>query len=177
MELDQNNNNVYWTPTLTPTSPSSSSIDPKRGKIVPKEQDKLEVMHGEGNVMDALLQFLSRADKIDCCYDYRAPSMVIEVEAYRKLLLHIKERGIKLRFLTDINNDNIIYCKELMKFAEEIRHLEGVKASFSISETEYIAIATLHGAQSTPQLVHSNVKDMVEQQQYLFNSLWNRSMS
>jgi two-component system, OmpR family, sensor histidine kinase VicK len=174
MELDHNNNNnVYWTPTLTP---SSSSIDPKRGKIVPKEQDKLEVVHGEGNVMNAMLQFLSRADKIDCCYDYRVPSMVIEDEAYRKLLSHIKEKDIKLRFLTDINKDNIIYCKELMKFAEEIRHLEGVKASFSISEKEYIATATLHGAQSTPQLVYSNVKDMVDQQQYLFNSLWNRSM-
>jgi two-component system, OmpR family, sensor histidine kinase VicK len=173
MELGHNNNNVYWTPTLTP---SSFSIDLKRGKIVPREQDKLEVVHGEENVIGAILQFLSRTDKIDCCYDYRAPSMVIEIEAYRKLLLHIKERGIKLRFLTDINKDNIIYCKELMKFAEEIRHLEGVKASFSISEKEYIATATLHGAQSTPQLVYSNVKDMVEQQQYLFNSLWNRSM-
>jgi two-component system sensor histidine kinase VicK len=145
--------------------------------MVPREPDKLEVVHGEENVMDAILQFLSRTDNIDCCYDYRAPSMGIEVEAYRKLLLHIKERGIKLRFLTDINKDNIIYCKELMTFAEEIRHLEGVKASFSISEREYIATATLHGAQSIPQLVYSNVKGMVEQQQYLFNSLWNRSMS
>jgi two-component system, OmpR family, sensor histidine kinase VicK len=145
--------------------------------MVPRERDKLEVVHGEENVMDAILQFLSRTDNIDCCYDYRAPSMGIEVEAYRKLLLHIKERGIKLRFLTDINKDNIIYCKELMTFAEEIRHLEGVKASFSISEREYIATATLHGAQSIPQLVYSNVKGMVEQQQYLFNSLWNRSMS
>lgn len=145
--------------------------------MVPRERDKLEVVHGEENVMDAILQFLSRTDNIDCCYDYRAPSMGIEVEAYRKLLLNIKERGIKLRFLTDINKDNIIYCKELMTFAEEIRHLEGVKASFSISEREYIATATLHGAQSIPQLVYSNVKGMVEQQQYLFNSLWNRSMS
>jgi two-component system, OmpR family, sensor histidine kinase VicK len=173
MELDHNNNNVYWTPTLTP---SSSSIDPKGSKIVLREQDKLEIVHGEENVMGALLQFLSKTDKIDSCYDYRAPSMIIEVEPYWKLLLHIKERGVKLRFLTDINKDNISYCKELMKFAEEIRHLEGVKASFSISEKEYIATATLRGAQSTPQLVYSNVKDMVEQQQYLFNSLWNRSI-
>jgi two-component system, OmpR family, sensor histidine kinase VicK len=173
MDLNYNNNNVYWTPTSTP---SSSSIDPKRSKMVPRERDKLEVVHGEENVMDAILQFLSRTDNIDCCYDYRTPSMGIEVEAYRKFLLYIKERGLKLRFLTDINKDNIIYCKELMTFAEEIRHLEGVKASFSISEREYIATATLHGAQSTPQLVYSNVKDMVDQQQYLFNSLWNRSM-
>jgi two-component system, OmpR family, sensor histidine kinase VicK len=173
MELDHNNNNVYWIPTSTP---SSFSIDRKGSKIVPREQDGIRVVHGEENVMYTILQFLSRTDKVDSCYDYRAPSMIMEVEAYRKLLLHIKERGIKLRFLTDINKDNIIYCKELMKFAEEVRHLEGVKASFSISEKEYIATATLHGAQSTPQLVYSNVKDMVEQQQYLFNSLWNRSM-
>jgi hypothetical protein len=77
----------------------------KKKQIVPREQDKLEVVHGEENGMETMLKFLSRADKIDCCYDYRAPSMVIEVEAYRKLLLHIKERDIKLRFLTDIKRE------------------------------------------------------------------------
>lgn len=173
MDLNHNNNNIYWTPTSTP---SSSSIDPKRSKIVSREQDKLEVVHGEENVMDAILQFLFRTDKIDCCYDYSAPSMVIEVEAYKKLLVHIKERGIKLRFLTDINKDNIIYCKELMTFAEEIRHLEGVKASFSISEKEYISTVTLNESQPISQLIYSNLKDIVKQHQYLFETLWNKAM-
>jgi len=34
--------------------------------------------------------------------------------AYRQL----KDRGIKLRFIAEINKDNIQYCKELMKICD-----------------------------------------------------------
>src|SRR5688572_30869202 len=117
---------------------------------------------------------------MDSCGDYKAPSILFEV--YKGLSPQLKEREkhIKLRFLTDINKDNIIYCKEIMKFAKEVRHLEGVKANFSISKTEYISIITSNelGQSSSPrqsQILYSNVKGIIEQQQYLFDNLWDKS--
>lgn len=166
-----NNNNIRWTPEST-----SSSSDSERSKALPEEQEKIEVLHGEESVMNAMLHFLSKADRIDCCADYRASSIAIEAEGYKKLLHDIKERGIKLRFLIDINKDNINYCKELMNFAEQIRHLEGVRAGFSISEREYIATATLNEAQPITQLIYSNLKDIVKQHQYLFETLWDTAV-
>jgi len=75
-----------------------------------------------------MLQFLSKANTINSCGDYKAPSAIIEVEEYRKLLFELKKRGIKLRYITDITKDNVKYCKELMsKFAYEIRHIDGSK--------------------------------------------------
>jgi two-component system, OmpR family, sensor histidine kinase VicK len=136
------------------------------------------VLSCEQNVMDTILHFLSISDRIDSCGDYKAPSLIIEVEAYKKLLLDLKAKGIKLRYVTDITKDNIQYCKELLKFAKEIRHLDGIRANFSVSETEYMASATLQEEQQqpVPQVIYSNVKDLVGQQKYVFESLWNKSI-
>jgi two-component system, OmpR family, sensor histidine kinase VicK len=140
--------------------------------------ERTEVLSGEQNVMDTILHFLSISDRIDSCGDYKAPSLIIEVEAYKKLLLDLKANGIKLRYITDITKDNIQYCKELLKFAKEIRHLDGIRANFSVSETEYMASATLQEEeqQHIPQVIYSNVKDLVGQQKYVFESLWNKSI-
>ena len=89
----------------------------------PRNTERTEVLSGQEPVMSIILQFLSKADKIDSCGDSKAPSQILEVEEYKKLLYDIKAKGIKLRYITDITNDNIHYCKELLEFAKEIRHL------------------------------------------------------
>jgi two-component system sensor histidine kinase VicK len=134
--------------------------------------------------MNTLLQFISKSKIINSCGDSRAPSFVFEIKEYRRLLTELKKRNIKIRYITDINKDNLSYCKELLNFYTEIRHLEGMKANFSISETEYMASSTLiqgEQVQQQPsgpiqQVIYSNVKDIVEQQKYVFESFWNRSI-
>jgi signal transduction histidine kinase len=140
--------------------------------------ERTEVLSGEQNVMNTILHFLSISDRIDSCGDYKAPSLIIEVEAYKKLLVDLKAKDIKLRYITNITKDNIQYCKELLKFAKEVRHLDGIRANFSVSETEYMASATLQEEeqQHIPQVIYSNVKDLVGQQKYVFESLWNKSI-
>jgi signal transduction histidine kinase len=94
---------------------------------------------------------------------------------YKKLLVDIKNKGIKMRQVTEITKENIHYCKELLRFNYEIRHLEGIKANFCVSESEYLAAATLTETQPVSQIIYSNVKDIVEQQRYVFESFWNRA--
>ena len=151
-----------------------------------KTTERTDVIYSSENVIDTILQFLSKANTINSCGDYKAPSAIIEVEEYRKLLFELKKRGIKLRYITDITKDNVKYCKELMNdFAYEIRHVDGIKANFSISETEYLAYATLveegEELQQQPmrpiqQVIYSNIKDIVEQQKYVFESFWNKAI-
>jgi signal transduction histidine kinase len=125
--------------------------------------------------MNTILQFLSKANMISSCGDYKAPLLTIEV------LLNFKKRGIKLRYITDITKDNISYCKELMKFADDIRYLDGIKGNFMLGESEYLASATLLQEVQQPmrpiqQVIYSNVKDIVEQQKYVFESFWNKAI-
>jgi two-component system sensor histidine kinase VicK len=150
-----------------------------------KVAERTEILYGLENVMNTILQFLSKANTINSCGDYKAPSAIIKVKEYRKLLYDLKKRGIKLRYITDITKDNVKYCKELINdFAYEIRHIDGIKANFSVSETEYLAYATLvkeEELQQQPmrpiqQVIYSNVKDIVEQQKYVFESFWNKAI-
>lgn len=78
-------------------------------------------------------------NKMDICFDHRAPSIVIDVEEYRKGYTDIRKRGGKIRDFTEITKDNIHYCKKLMKLVDELRHLDGVKGGIAVNETEYMA--------------------------------------
>ena len=132
--------------------------------------------------MNTVSQFLSKANSINSCGDYKAPSLVFEIEEYKKLMNSLKVKRIRLRYVTDITKDNFKYCKEMMEFADEVRHLDGLKANFSVSETEYLASASLsqqqkqQPTQQVQQVIYSNVKDIVEQQKYVFESFWNKAM-
>ena len=111
--------------------------------------------------------------------DYTRPSLVVEIERLRKAFLTAKSKGVKLRYVTEITDDNIGYCKELIKLVNEVRHLDGNKGNFYISETEYIAPASLHEkGKPASQIIYSNVKEIVEhQRQFVFDSFWARFIS
>ncbi len=72
--------------------------------------------------------------------------------------------------------ENLEYCKEMLEFSE-IRHLEGMKGNFEVAdEKEYVAVATLHKAQPISQLIFSNVSEIVNQQQFVFDSFWDKAI-
>ncbi|MFL6392335.1 MAG: hypothetical protein ACJ71E_09855 [Nitrososphaeraceae archaeon] len=138
-----------------------------------------KVLEGDQNVINTILQFVSNAKvRIDACIDHSRPSLAIEIEELKKAFLEAKSRGVKLRYITEITEDNVGYCKELIKIVDELRHLEGIRGNFYISETEYIAPATFHAkGKPASQIVYSNVKEIVEfHQSYIFEVFWNRSM-
>jgi signal transduction histidine kinase len=114
--------------------------------------------------------------KIDSVIDSTAPSVMMSIEGIKKERFVAKQRGVKFRYVTEISKDNVAYCKEMLKFSD-IRHLDRVKGNFEISDNkEYVAMTTLQKAKPIPQLIYSNVKDLVEQQQYVFDSFWNRAI-
>jgi len=138
----------------------------------------IKIYHNSIDADNALLKFIDKTKrKIDCCISSAAPSVMIDVDKIKqKRIQAVKERGVKLRYVTEITKDNIIYIKEMMQFSE-IRHVKALKANFEISdEKEYIAIPTLKKSQSLPQLLFSNITEMVEQQQFVFDSFWNRAV-
>jgi hypothetical protein len=63
------------------------------------------------------------------------------------------------------------------QIADELRHLDGIKGNFYVSEREYIAPAALHQKDKpSSQIIHSNMREMVEEQQYIFDTLWGKSI-
>jgi signal transduction histidine kinase len=140
--------------------------------------ERTEVFYGEENTIGVVLHFTSRAkDKIDACIDNTRPLLAIEIKELRKSFIDAKTRGVRLRYVTEVTKDNINYCKELIKIIDELRHIDGIRGNFYMSETEYIAPATLHDkGKPASQIIYSNVKEIIEHQKYVFDSFWNRAI-
>src|SRR5207245_8239453 len=77
-----------------------------------------------------------------------------------------------------ITEYNIAACKEIMTIIYELRHLDGIKGNFMISETEYLApIILFEKGKIASQIICSNVKEILDQHQYMFDTLWNKAIS
>lgn len=139
--------------------------------------EKTEILYGEENAMHRLEKTMSRVkDMAYVCGDSLSPSFSMDVESIKKGYINFKKRGIKTKFITEITQDNIGYCKELMKFVE-LRHMDDVvKGNIAVSETEYVATAVLHGPKSVTQTIYSNAKAIIDQNRYFFENLWNKSI-
>src|ERR671931_633389 len=143
------------------------------------ESERTEVLHGKQNVVNTVLQFAAKAkNRIDAYVDYTRPSLAVEIEELRKAFLDAKRRGVRLRYVTEITEDNVGYCKKLLKMVDELRHIDGIKGNFYLSETEYIAPATFHEkGKPASWVIYSNVKEIVEyQRQFVFDSFWSRAI-
>ncbi|PWU80448.1 MAG: hypothetical protein DLM72_12110 [Candidatus Nitrosopolaris wilkensis] len=140
--------------------------------------ERTEVLYGTSSVIDKELQLFSRAkNRVDTCMDHTRPSLALGIESIRKSFLDAKNRDVKLRYITEITTENISYCKEIMKIVHELRHLDGIKGNFMISEYEYAAPATSHETtKPSTTVIFSNVKEIVEQQQYVFDTFWNKAI-
>src|SRR5262249_40679464 len=105
------------------------------------------------------------------------PTLAIGIEAIRKSFVEAKRKGIQLRYLTEITNENLSYCKEIMNIVDELRHLDGIKGNFMLSEIEYLAtINSSDNIKLADIIIFSNVKEIVEHQQYVFRTFWDKAI-
>ena len=151
--------------TIHPLPPSSSP------------EKRSEILYGVENAVGRGVYFMSNVKKrMDIYFDHKAPSIVVEIPEYKNGYIDIRKRGGKIRAFTEITKDNIHYCKELMKLVDELRHLNGVKGGIAVSESEYMATTLLEEAKPLTQVIFSSVKEVVEQGQYIFDTLWNTAI-
>jgi nitrogen-specific signal transduction histidine kinase len=143
-----------------------------------KFQRSSEILYGAENAVGRGVQFMRNVKKsMDIFFDHRAPSIVVDIEEYRNGYIDIRRRGGKIRAFTEITKENIYYCKELMKIVDELRHLDGVKGGMAVSESEYMATTVLEESKPLTEVIYSNVKEVVEQGQYIFDTLWRSAIS
>ena len=97
-------------------------------------------------------------------------------------LLKQKKRGLTIRYITEIRKDNIEYCKELYLIVDELRHLDRLKSNFILSESEYIShigyysLNEKRGKKIISEIIYSNIKSFIKEQQHIFNILWNKAI-
>jgi signal transduction histidine kinase len=151
--------------------------NPDRDKS--RSTEVTEIFHGIENVVKIAIQFVAQAEnRIDACIDQSRPLLIIDIAGLKDAFLAARKRGVKLRYITEITVDNLSYCKQLLTMVDELRHLDGIKGNFYLSETAYLSPATFH-QQGKPasQIIYSNVKEIVEHQRYIFDTIWIAAIS
>jgi len=139
-------------------------------------KSKTEVLYGIESSLDVGVKFMQKANSIDVAADKKGPAILIEHDIYKKNLIDAQNRGAKIRYLVDITKENLNYCKEMLKIANEIRHFEGFKGGLAVSDREYMGTPSLTEKQHSVFLIYSNEKEIVEQQQIIFNTLWEKAI-
>jgi two-component system, OmpR family, sensor histidine kinase VicK len=141
----------------------------------PPEPETTKVLRGGEDTTRAVVLFFTNANWVNACADSLAPSVAMGVEPIRECYENLKIRQVKVRWITEITKDNLSYCKALMQYAE-LRHLDGIKGNFGVSDTAYIATANVSKAEPVPELIYSTVKSVVEQNTNIFDTLWNKAV-
>lgn len=142
-----------------------------------KASTKTEVLYGEEKAIEVTVQSFDRAmSGCDVCGNRSAPRVIFEVDPLKDALVRAKKRGLRLRYIMEITNDNISYCKELGKIIE-LRHFDGLKGNFWIIDAkEYLATANWQEVKPPPHLIYSNVSEVIMQQQHVFDTLWYKAI-
>jgi two-component system, OmpR family, sensor histidine kinase VicK len=137
-----------------------------------------KVLYGVETVVNTIIEFLNRSDDaVYACVDQTRPILTLETLGLKNAFLYAKKRGVKLHYVTEITKDNLSYCKQLMEMVDELRHLDGIKGNFYVSESGYLAPATAHEVgKSASQVIYSNVTEIIEHQRYVFDSFWNKAI-
>jgi two-component system, OmpR family, sensor histidine kinase VicK len=136
--------------------------------------ERTEMLIGPEATTNQAWEFFSQVyKKFDGCASSAATPIVMTV--FRDAYKSMKRRGIKIRSVTDITKDNLKHCKDLMQYAE-VRHISHLIGNFAVSETEYIVAPTMNEGQPLPKLIFSNSKEMVEQQQNIFDIFWSKAI-
>ncbi|MDQ5876395.1 MAG: HAMP domain-containing histidine kinase [Thermoproteota archaeon] len=142
----------------------------------PTNIERTEVFYGSEDAMKILLQAMRNVKKeAITCSDAQSAGFSMTIEPVRQGFIDFKKRGLKIRSITEITKENLEYCKQLGGYVQ-LRHLDGLRGNFAVSETEYVATAIINEKEPVTETIYSNAKAILEQHRYFFETLWNKAI-
>lgn len=144
--------------------------------ITPNEKTKL-IYDMESAIFYGVRFLQNSKGRMDVFVDENGPAIIIKYNIYKDNYIKARSRGVKIRFVTEITKDNIHYCKELRTVVDEFRHLDNIKGSICINDFEFLGTTTWREKQLLTPVTYSNEKEVVEQQQYIFDTFWEKTIS
>jgi two-component system, OmpR family, sensor histidine kinase VicK len=159
---------------LEVSSPQSSLPEIQSATI-----ERTEVLtNPEDMIKISLRIFEQLSESMDAICDNKGVQVTINTKPIWDGMHVLKSRGVKLRWITDITEENLDWCKEFMKIVE-IRHLDKIEGAFGIHDRKYYlasANVTREGKTFPGELIVSNVGVIVQQQQQIFSLLWDKAI-
>ena len=80
-----------------------------------------------------------------------------------------KKRGVRIRFLTEVTNENLDNCGKLFDFGD-IRQIKNTFGNFILTEREFLL--GFANSRHNSQVLYSNEQALVIEQRFIFENLW-----
>ena len=155
--------------------PSEQRIKELEDEIPPQ---RTETVYGQENTIRAILKFISKTEHEFCVYaESSCPSVAMTSEPIIQAYSEFKNsRNGKAKWITEVNSSNIKYIIKLMQFAE-VRHLDGIKGNaVAVNENECLTTINLEMEDYSPYAIINTIKDIVDQQKFTFETLWDKGV-
>jgi hypothetical protein len=161
----------------SPANISSTSGEGSSSLASPtKAEEVTEIIYGTEGVIETVLHAISLIkESLDIFMDITSISIITSNERLMDAYVKLKDRGVKIRNITEITIDSLPYLKKMMSFAE-VRHIDGITGSFGVSERDYISNDTSPTDTISQRAIHSTMKVFVQQHQYLFDTIWKNAI-
>jgi two-component system, OmpR family, sensor histidine kinase VicK len=163
---------------VSTTHKKSPSALNKSDTSAPSNEEKTQVVYGEEKTIDHTVRFLNNAkERVECCLDSTlVRAAAVGAPQIVEALRYAKGRGVRLHYITEISKENISYCKVLAELVE-LRHLDKMKGKFAVNEFETISTAiVMRKTRSALKAIYSNIPEIVQQQQYFFETVWDKAI-
>jgi signal transduction histidine kinase len=155
--------------------PAEQRIKELEDEVSPQ---RTETVYGQENTIRAILKFISKTEHEFSVYaESSCPSVAMSsepiIQAYSKFK---NSRNGKAKWITEVNSSNIKYIIKLMQFAE-VRHLDGIKGNaVAVNENECLTTINLEMEDYSPYAIINTIKDIVDQQKFTFETLWDKAV-
>ena len=149
---------------------------------VEKLDRKVWTVTGAENILNFYISLTNRLKKdVKCCYDYSGPILIRKTQPIWENNLKVDKRGIKIRFLTEIREENLQYCKKMLEEIKhiEMRHMDGVKGNFALHDDREYFLPFFVGKPEEPEsrnALYCTQKEMVEAHLFMFENLWRQAI-
>ena len=120
-------------------------------------------------------------ERLDLYIDSRGFDVIVRNKLIKKTFLEVIESNIQIRWIIHMSKENVSIVKELIELITktnhrgELRHLAGFNGCLLITKS-YCIISPLI-TKSRAEITLTNAESFIRQQQFIFNILWNKSIS
>jgi hypothetical protein len=95
---------------------------------------QIEIQHASEDIAKLPLEIISNIkETFDCCIDLDEVALITENEKLWNTIKGLKDKGIRVRFVTALNEGNISFCRQMMKCGE-VFHNDKIKGNFQIAD-------------------------------------------
>lgn len=140
-------------------------------------QDSLLIMWNQKQMFDRVVKLLENAEtEVLAFLNAYTLTITTDNELFQAPKRAARERGVKFLYITEITRDNVSYCKRQLDLVDELRHLDGIRGNFIMSDSEFIASHDISPENPITEGFYSGIDRMLKQERYVFQTFWDNAI-